>query len=136
MRPVTKEDLYEKTTIRENPGPGAHEFNQDLNPEGKYNCSKYRSSGSKVWNPKSSQRFYKSTTDAPGAGNYIPVNDLSDSGKYVLSKYKGDGKRRFGISFRDSFVDLPAKHTWLLNLTYRLTCGSLVQKVTQTCPMA
>ena len=111
MRPVTKEDLYEKTTIRINPGPGAHELNQDMNPEGKYYCSKFKSSGSKVWNPKTSQRFYKSTTDAPGSGTYLPNNDLSDSGKYVLSKYKGDGKRRFAHSFRDSFVNKPSKET-------------------------
>ena len=79
MRPVTKEDLFEKTTIRINPGPGTHEFNDVFNPEGKYYCAKYPSSGSKVWNPKSSERFYKSTTDAPGAGNYLPQhNDLSD----------------------------------------------------------
>lgn len=111
MRPITKEDLFEKTTIKENPGPGAHEFSQELNPEGRYSCSKYNSSKSKAWNPKSSQRFYKSNTDAPGSGQYHPINDLSDGGKYVLSKYKGDGKRKFAVSFRDSFVDLPAKQT-------------------------
>jgi hypothetical protein len=83
-----------------------------LNPEGKYYCTKFHSSGSKVWNPKTSERFHKSTTDAPGAGNYQPQhNDLSDSGKYVLSKYKGDGKRKLAHGFRDSFVDLPAKIT-------------------------
>ena len=111
MRPITKEDLYGRTTIRENPGPGAHDFSQELNPEGRYSCSKFNSSKSKVWNPKSSQRFYKSSTDAPGAGAYQPINDLSAGGKYVLSKYKGDGKRKFAVSFRDSFVNLPAKQT-------------------------
>lgn len=96
MRPITNQDLYEKTTIRINPGPGAHEFNQQMNPEGSYNWSKYRDSGSKVWNPKSSQRFNKSTNGVPGAGTYNPQhNDLSDSGKYVLAKYKGHGKRKF-----------------------------------------
>ena len=112
MRPITKEDLYEKTTQRIVPGPGAHNFTQQLNPEGKYYASKFRSSGSKNWNPKSSQRFYKSTTDAPGSGTYHPAhNDLSDSGKYVLSKFKGAGKRKFDIQFRDSFVHKPAKQT-------------------------
>ena len=62
-----------------------------------------------MWNPKTSERFYKSTTDAPGSGRYMPVNDLSDEGKYVMSKYRGDGKRRFAKSFRDSFVNQPAK---------------------------
>ena len=119
MRPITKEDLYEKTTVRIVPGPGAHKFTSEFNPEGKYYPSKFRSSGSKVWNPLSSKRFYKSSryrdnaaTDVPGSGNYHPeLNDLSDSGKYVLSKYKGDGKRRFAKSFRDSFVDQPSKET-------------------------
>lgn len=105
MRPITDENLFQKTTIRINPGPGSHEFNHVLNPEGKYFCSKYKSSGSKVWNPKSSQRFNKSTTDAPGSGTYFPQhNELSDEGKYVLSKNRGDGKRRFAHGYRDSFV--------------------------------
>lgn len=116
MRPITKEELFEKTTIKFNPGPGAHDSTMDLNPEGKYFSSKHKASGSKVWNPKSSQRFNKSTTDAPGAGAYEPFNDLSDSGKYVMSKYKGDGKRKFGISSRDSFVHQPAKETKSTNI--------------------
>ncbi len=121
MRPITKSDLFQKTTIRINPGPGAHEFSEVLNPKGKYYCTKYKSSGSKVWNPKSSERFYKSTTDAPGAGNYNPQhNDLSDSGKYVLSKYQGDGKRRFAHAFRDSFVDQPSKETKSKNFIMQL----------------
>lgn len=111
MRPITKEDLYEKTTQRINPGPGAHQF-QELNPEGKYFVSKFHNSGSKIWNPKTSQRFYKSSTDAPGSGTYHPAfNDMSDSGKYVLSKYKGAGKRKFDFEARDSFVHKPAKET-------------------------
>ena len=61
MRPITKEDLFEKTTIRIVPGPGAHNFTAELNPEGKYYPGKFKSSGSKVWNPLSSQRFYKSS---------------------------------------------------------------------------
>ena len=32
MRPNTNTDLFEKTTASFNPGPGAHEFNQALNP--------------------------------------------------------------------------------------------------------
>lgn len=106
MRPIVDKNLHPSTTIKINPGPGAHDFSQELNPQGKYFASKYRSSGSKVWNPKSSQRFYKSTTDAPGAGTYqAPFNDLSDGGKYTLSKFKGDGKRRFDLTHRDSFVN-------------------------------
>lgn len=98
MRPTVDKHLFPDTTIKIVPGPGAHEFTQDLNPEGKYYVSKYHSSGSKNWNPKTSQRFYKSTTDAPGAGNYHPAfNDMSDSGKYTLSKFKGEGKRRFDL---------------------------------------
>ena len=112
MRPLVDKNLFPKNTIRINPGPGAHNFTSELNPEGKYYPAKFKSSGSKVWNPPHSQRFYKSTTDAPGSGNYDPqLNDLSDSGKYVLSKYKGDGKRKLAKSFRDSFVDQPSKET-------------------------
>ena len=82
-----------------------------MNSTGKYFRSKYKSSGSKVWNPPSSQRFYKSSTGVPGAGNYHPVNEMSDSGYYVLSSHKGQGKRRFDKEFRDNFVDEPAKIT-------------------------
>lgn len=71
-----------------------------------------------MWNPPSSQRFYKSSkifvdlaTDAPGAGNYQLQNDLGDSGKYVLSVNKGAGRRRFDKEFRESFVNIPAKIT-------------------------
>ena len=73
--------------------------------------TKYKSSGSKVWNPPSSQRFYKSSTGVPGSGNYHPVNEMSDSGKYVLSSHKGQGKRRFDKEYRESFVNIPAKIT-------------------------
>ena len=73
--------------------------------------SKFNSSRSKNWNPKTSQRFNKSTTDVPGAGTYYPNSEMSDEGKYVLSKSKGDGKRRFSIGFRNSFFDTPAKIT-------------------------
>lgn len=103
--------VFDKTTQKIVPGPGAYEFNQDIHPTGKYYASKYRSSGSKAWNPPSSQRFYKSTTDAPGSGNYFPVNDMSDSGKYVLSTNKGQGRRRLDQEFRGSFVNVPAKIT-------------------------
>lgn len=103
MRPVTDQELYEKTTVKIVPGPGAHDFKSELNPEGKYYPSKFKSSGSKVWNPKTSQRFNKSSkfgynvaTDVPGSGTYqAPHNDMSDSGKYTLSKFHGKGKRRF-----------------------------------------
>ena len=65
-----------------------------------------------MWNPKTSQRFYKSTTDAPGSGTYYPqFNDMSDSGKYTLTKFIGHGKRKFDLESRDSFVHLPAKQT-------------------------
>lgn len=60
------------------PGPGSYESKQDLNPEGKYYVSKFGSSGSKVWNPKTSQRFTKSTNGVPGSGTYHPVNEISD----------------------------------------------------------
>lgn len=100
------------------PGPGNYEFSEKINPVGKYFPSKYKSSGSKVFNPPSSQRFYKSSrsfinlgTPVPGAGNYFPVNDLSDSGKYVLSKNQGNGRRKLDKEFRESFVHVPAKIT-------------------------
>ncbi len=93
--------VFDKTTQIIVPGPDSYHFNQQLHPQGKYFATKYRSSGSKAWNPPSSQRFYKSSkifsklaTDAPGSGNYFPVNDMSDSGKYVLSTNKGQGKRK------------------------------------------
>jgi hypothetical protein len=103
--------VFDKTTQVIVPGPGAYAFNQDLHPQGKYYASKYRSSGSKAWNPPSSQRFHKSTTDAPGSGNYFPQNELSDSGKYVLSNNLGQGRRRLDQEFRGSFVNVPAKIT-------------------------
>ena len=93
------------------PGPGRYEFSQELHPKGKYYASKYRSSGSKAWNPPSSQRFHKSNTDAPGSGNYHPQNELSDSGKYVLSNNRGTGRRKLDQEFRESFVHIPAKIT-------------------------
>ena len=93
------------------PGPNAYAFNQELHSKGKYYASKYRSSGSKAWNPPSSQRFHKSTTDAPGSGNYFPVNDMSDSGRYVLSNNRGQGRRKLDQEFRASFVNEPAKVT-------------------------
>lgn len=93
--------VFEKTTVKCVPGPGNYEFVDKIHPTGKYFPAKYKSSGSKVFNPPSSQRFYKSSiiedyigTGVPGAGNYFPVNDLSDSGKYVLSNNKGTGTRR------------------------------------------
>lgn len=47
------------------PGPGNYEFNESIHAQGKYFPSKYKSSGSKVWNPPSSQRFYKSCIAPP-----------------------------------------------------------------------
>lgn len=103
--------VFEKTTTAIVPGPGTYAFKQELHSKGKYYASKYRSSGSKAWNPPSSQRFHKSTTDAPGSGNYFPQNDMSDSGKYVLSNNRGQGRRRLDQEFRGSFVNVPAKVT-------------------------
>jgi hypothetical protein len=110
--------VFEKTTVKIVPGPGNYEFADKIHPTGKYFPSKYKSSGSKVFNPPSSQRFYKSSitkynlgTGVPGAGNYFPANDLSDSGKYVLSTNKGNGRRRLDKEFRGSFVNVPAKIT-------------------------
>jgi hypothetical protein len=101
-----------------NPGPGRYEFEDQMNKTGKYFSSRYKSSGSKVWNPPSSQRFNKSSnlvfyegTPVPAANSYFPINDMSDSGKYVLSSTKGAGRRRFEKEFRSSFVDGPAKIT-------------------------
>ena len=89
-----------------------------MNKTGKYFSSKHKSSGSKAWNPPSSQRFYKSSkessylgTGVPGSGSYYPNNDMNDSGKYVLSSTKGSGRRRFDKEFRNNFVNEPAKVT-------------------------
>lgn len=124
MRPVNNPErtplhhMFEKTTIKKNPGPDAYQYNDSFDGVGKYHHSKHKSSGSKAWNPPSSQRFYKSSifivilgTDVPGAGNYHPVNDMSDSGKYVLSKNKGAGKRKVDKEFREHFTDVPSKIT-------------------------
>lgn len=124
MRPVNNPErlavdgVNDKTTLRINPGPGTYKFNDKLNGPGKYYTTKYRSSGSKAWNPPSSQRFYKSSnikdnsgTGVPGANNYQLVNDMSDSGKYVLSVNKGHGCRKFDREFRANFVNEPAKIT-------------------------
>ncbi len=68
MRPITDpekerlpETFFQKTTQKIVPGPDKYEFNQDLHPKGKYFASKFRSSGSKAWNPPSSERFHKSS---------------------------------------------------------------------------
>lgn len=53
--------VFEKTTQVIVPGPDVYNFNQHLNTKGKYYSTKYKSSGSKVWNPPSSQRFNKSS---------------------------------------------------------------------------
>ena len=97
--------------MKNNPGPAEYLFDDKMNRTGKYFTGKYRSSGSKVWNPPSSQRFNKSSTGVPAPGNYHPVNEMSDSGKYVLSSHKGQGKRRFDREFRNNFVDEPSKIT-------------------------
>lgn len=55
--------VFDKTTQIIVPGPNRYEFNQSLNSKGKYYSTKYRNSGSKVWNPPSSQRFYKSSNN-------------------------------------------------------------------------
>ena len=101
------------------PGPGRYESAEDFHKTGKYHTAKFKSSGSKVFNPPRSQRFFKSSTDdvinlatdAPGAGTYHPQNDLSSQGKYVLSKNVSDGKRMMLKSDRDSFVDEDHKRT-------------------------
>lgn len=87
------------------PGPGRYESAENLNKIGKYYTTKHPCSQSKVWNPKRSKRFSKSTTDAPGPGTYQPCNDLSASGDYVLSQNVSAGKRKVLLSARDSFVD-------------------------------
>lgn len=68
MRPITNPEcmyypnlVFDKTTQIIVPGPDTYHFNQELHPQGKYFATKYRSSGSKAWNPPSSQRFYKSS---------------------------------------------------------------------------
>ena len=106
MRPRTSSDLFPSTTQKIVPGPGAHKHYEAISPNGRYGYSKYRNSLSKTWNPKQSQRFYKSTTDAPGPGTYRPVNDLNGKGHYVLSNNKSAGKRMMSMtSKRNSFVD-------------------------------
>lgn len=118
MRPITNPErtftlniVFEKTTQKIVPGPDAYKFSQALDKNGTYYASKFRSSGSKVWNPPSSQRFNKSSTSVPAPNNYFPVNEMSDSGKYVLSSHKGHGKRKLDKEFRESFVNIPAKIT-------------------------
>ena len=84
---------------------------------GKYAASKFKSSGSKVWNPKSSERFNKSSTGVPGSGSYHLINDMSDEGKYVLSQNKGSGRRKLNhTTYREPFVDVPSKITKSKNL--------------------
>jgi hypothetical protein len=68
MRPITNPErikfpilVFDKTTQIIVPGPDSYHFNQEIHPQGKYFSTKYKSSGSKAWNPPSSQRFYKSS---------------------------------------------------------------------------
>lgn len=124
MRPVNNPERtplhheFEKTTVKINPGPDVYNFDDNMNKTGKYFSTKHKSSGSKAWNPPSSNRFNKSSTaiihtgtNVPGSDKYHPVNEMSDSGKYVLSSHRGTGKRRFDHEFRGSFVNVSAKVT-------------------------
>ena len=67
MRPITNPEctrlvnvVFDKTTQVIVPGSDKYNLNVSMNATGKYFASKYHSSGSKVWNPPSSQRFNKS----------------------------------------------------------------------------
>jgi len=53
--------VFDKTTQRIVPGPDVYDFTQEMSPKGKYFATKYHNSGSKAWNPPSSQRFNKSS---------------------------------------------------------------------------
>ena len=75
--------VFPKTTIKIVPGPGAHENKEALSSTGKYFLSKNKCSKSKIFNPRSSSRFHRSTTDAPGSGTYHPKNDMPTDGNYV-----------------------------------------------------
>jgi hypothetical protein len=104
--------VYPRTTQKIVPGPGNYKHYEAISPNGRYGLSKYKNSLAKTWNPKSSERFYKSSkekcytaTDVPGPGTYRPKNDLEGSGKYVLSNNKSNGKRMILLSKRGSFVD-------------------------------
>lgn len=70
MRPIPNPErlshaVFEKTTTKIVPGPGNYEFNDGMHATGKYFPTKFKSSGSKVWNPPSSQRFKKSSKFHP-----------------------------------------------------------------------
>lgn len=59
------------------PGPGNYESTECISARGKYYTSKHANSKSKVFDPKSSQRFNKSgktvnneVNDIPGPGSY------------------------------------------------------------------
>lgn len=102
--------MFTKTTQRENPGPGSHENKEVIDPVGKYYLSNHANSKSKVFNPRSSSRFSKSTTDIPGSGTYEPKNNMPIDGNYVESKNKSIRKRAFLMGRRSSFVeDMPKR---------------------------
>lgn len=56
--------MFPKTTQKIVPGPGRYESAEDLSNVGKYWTTKFKNSKSKVWNPKSSKRFSKSSKKA------------------------------------------------------------------------
>lgn len=43
------------------PGPDSFKFTQEISSNGRYYAAKYKSSGAKVWNPPTSNRFGKSS---------------------------------------------------------------------------
>ena len=78
---------------------------------GRYNLSTRKSSKSKVFNPRRSERFRNSYSQVPGPGNYQPQNDLSGEGHYVLSKNVSAGKRSMLMGRRQSFIDEAPKRS-------------------------
>jgi hypothetical protein len=85
-----------------NPGAGRYEDPEALSPRGRYSVSKHKGTGSVLFNPKRSSRFfefskylsYKENVN-PGPGKYEEINNLSDRGQYTLTKSYGFGKRIF-----------------------------------------
>jgi hypothetical protein len=86
MRPKTKNSLTRSTL---SPGPAAYQTKPGISPKGQYFVSKFGGSKASVFNPTSSQRFYRVKSDSqinPGPGRYSPRNSMNEKGNYFLSK--------------------------------------------------
>ena len=95
--------VFEHPSARVGPGSNSHEFNQQINVKGKYNLSKFKSSGARII-PKT-KRFLNPDNGRPGPEMYVTPDSLNDSGKFQNSNHRGNGRRIISKEARKTFVD-------------------------------